>query len=73
MRHLSELDQLAKEQQNLESRRTPDLARAKRHREESLKKVRSQRAQTEKQLEAEQLRHQLLAPFSGRVVYRAPA
>ncbi len=69
--HQQELAETAAEQEALQRRQAEDLARARRHREESFRKIETELAQAEKQLEAERAGHQSLAPCAGRVVYRA--
>jgi len=68
-----QLAEIASQQEGLERRQAEDLARAARHREESLRKIEIELAQAEKQLQAEKAEHQSVAPFAGRLVYRAPA
>ena len=67
------LEQVGLSQGELQRRREEDLRRAKRHREESLKKMAVETAQTERQLDAQQERLEKRAPFAGQVAYRAAA
>ena len=65
------LEELAQERDELQQTRSEDLDRARRHRDERLKKAAIEMAQTEKQLAAERSKLQVRAPFTGRVAYRA--
>jgi len=65
------LDDVARGQKEFEQRRDDDLARAKRHREQSLKKIDVERKQADRQLAGWKRRLEIPAPFAGRIVYRA--
>lgn len=67
------LGQVAVTQGELQDRRDADLRRAARHRDECLKKIAVETAQTERQLAAEQAKLERRAPFAGQIAYRAAA
>jgi multidrug resistance efflux pump len=67
----TQLREIASLQEDLEQQRAGDLVRAQRHREELLKKIGVELEQAEQQLAGWTRRLEILAPFAGRVVYRA--
>jgi multidrug resistance efflux pump len=69
----SRLKEVAAKRAELQQRQAEDLARAARHREESLNKVGLELRRAAKELEAERAKLEVVAPRSGRIVFRSPS